>query len=127
MGAEVASQGRVALFYPHGAFPTVAGLLDATRILADRGYKVEVYYRGTPEYMTDRLTYPGVSVTDDKPGVFSLGPARYPRLMRRGTGVYSRIVKGGPHRWWRCPRCHSRDIPGGAARRSGWEWPVARQ
>jgi glycosyltransferase involved in cell wall biosynthesis len=101
MGPESERRGRVALFYPYGAFSTVAGLLDATRILSDRGYEVEVYYRGTPEYMADRLRYPGVTVTDDKPAVFSMGPARYPRLLRRGRGVYSRLVREGPHRWWR--------------------------
>lgn len=89
------------MFYPYGQFSTVAGLLDATRILSDRGYEVEVYYRGTPEFLTDRLRYPGVTVTDTKPAVFSLGPVEFPRLLRRGRGVYSRLMSEGPHRWWR--------------------------
>jgi glycosyltransferase involved in cell wall biosynthesis len=101
MRADKARRGRIALFYPYGAFSTVAGLLDATRILSDRGYEVEVYYRGTPDFIPDRLKYPGVTVTDDKPAVFSKGPVRCPRVLRRWSGSYSHLISAGPHRWWR--------------------------
>lgn len=99
--ADARRRGRIALFYPYGQFSTVAGLLDATRMLSDAGYEVEVFYRATTDFIADRLSYPRVTVTDNKPAVFSMGPARYPRWLRHGRGAYAQLIAVGPHRWWR--------------------------
>jgi glycosyltransferase involved in cell wall biosynthesis len=95
-------RGRIALFYPYGVFGTVQGLLDAVRLLADAGYEVDVFYRATPASLPDRLHYPGVTVTDDRPAVFTMGPIGRPKIVpRRAYGVYRRLTTAGPHRWWR--------------------------
>ncbi len=101
MAETTIRRGRIAMLYPHGAFFTLRALVDATHMLSDAGYQVDVYYRRTPDFSPDRVSYPGVSVTDDRPAVFTEGPVSYPSFLRRGTGVYKRLVSAVPHRLWR--------------------------
>ena len=72
----------IAAFFGLGMIGTMPGVRDALLMLAERGFRVDLFVRGDPSYPPPDFGDAPISVVSDKPGIFDRGPTTHPRWMR---------------------------------------------
>ena len=80
------SHGRIAIFYPWPGLGAFRNLSDATRLLADHGYFIEIYTLRHPYFPEPDIKHPGIRVITDRAGVFREVGVTLPRWTRGRGG-----------------------------------------
>lgn len=94
--------GRIAIFYPWHRLGGLSCLLDATVMLAQHGYWVEIYTLWDSDFPSYVAGHPSISIITDRTGVFAEAGVVLPQwTFGRGYRLYSWLVSRLYRPMWR--------------------------
>jgi len=81
-------RGRIAIFYPSPSLGSFQPLLDASGLLADCGYFVEIYTLSHPYHPRPTTNHPGIVINTECSEIFIDGGVKLPKLVYGRDGKF---------------------------------------